>query len=168
MPKDYSSERGSPEYPVCIDSTTTLFFTGSSLIFKAKKQYNYPAISGSTNAKPIPSGHYWIRPKELWRQSAAGYIVRNVIGELRGVPNEGDRHIAAWGWHRITIHPYPDTDTQGRGGFFIHGGDMPGSAGCIDLTYYMELFVKDLERELSSGSDCYIPLFVSYGDAKEA
>ena len=38
----------------------------------------------------------------------------------------------AWGNYRITIHPFTTTETYGRGGFFIHGGDQLGSAGCID------------------------------------
>jgi hypothetical protein len=27
----------------------------------------------------------------------------------------------------------PETQTHGRSGFFVHGGDTPGSAGCIDV-----------------------------------
>ena len=34
------------------------------------------------------------------------------------------------------------TDTFGRGGFSIHGGDVPGSAGCIDLTSGMPGFAE--------------------------
>ena len=49
-------------------------------------------------------------------------------------------YAAAWGSHRITIHPFDSTHTFGRGGFFIHGGTMPGSAGCIDLTSGMPRF----------------------------
>jgi hypothetical protein len=44
------------------------------------------------------------------------------------------------------------TQTYGRSGFCIHGGDSPGSAGCIDLTDQLEAFVhmfreygKDME-----------------------
>src|SRR5690606_25253592 len=40
---------------------------------------------------------------------------------------------ASWGESRIELTPDSGTNTFGRSGFFIHGGDMPGSAGCIDL-----------------------------------
>lgn len=63
---------------------------------------------------PIPEGTYWI---DL-RQRAE---VSNPFAQ------------DAWGPERLTIHPYKTTHTFGRGGFFIHGGSTPGSAGCIDL-----------------------------------
>jgi len=47
------------------------------------------------------------------------------------------------GIHRITIHVSPTTMTLKRGGFFIHGGTHPGSAGCINLHGAMENFVRD-------------------------
>jgi hypothetical protein len=48
---------------------------------------------------------------------------------------------------RYTIHPYISTETYGRGGFFIHGGDAPGSIGCIDLWDHMEDFVPVVKDE---------------------
>ena len=48
---------------------------------------------------------------------------------------------AAWGMHRIWVHPVPGNDLQGRSGFSIHGGTSPGSAGCIDLTDQMKSFM---------------------------
>jgi hypothetical protein len=68
----------------------------------------------------------------------------------------------AWGDFWITIHPYPHSQTYGRGGFFIHGGSTPGSAGCIDLTKNMNKFVAALKWELGKQSECYIPLTVRY------
>ncbi|MEZ5601109.1 MAG: DUF2778 domain-containing protein [Candidatus Competibacteraceae bacterium] len=75
---------------------------------------------------PIPQGIYWIRPDELddnWLNCRLS-----------------DRFANAWGRYRISIHPFT-TETFGRGGFFIHGGATPGSAGCIDLTNHMDRFV---------------------------
>lgn len=68
----------------------------------------------------------------------------------------------AWGNYRLTIHPYPGTVTHARGGFFIHGGATPGSAGCIDLTMYMDHFVEKLIQELKGLPACHIPLNVRY------
>jgi hypothetical protein len=69
---------------------------------------------------------------------------------------------AAWGNFRLTIHPYPSTETYGRGGFFIHGGSTPGSAGCIDLSTNIDKFVEKLTTELKGLPKCYIPLTVLY------
>jgi len=67
-----------------------------------------------------------------------------------------------WGNYRITIHPYPSTKVGDRGGFFIHGGSRPGSAGCIDLTTNMDQFVADLKEAVSPNANCYVSLTVSY------
>ncbi|MFB9124898.1 DUF2778 domain-containing protein [Paraburkholderia dipogonis] len=66
------------------------------------------------------------------------------------------------GVHRITIHVFPSTTTFNRGGFFIHGGTHPGSAGCINLHGQMENFVRELQDEVKADPDCYIPLKVQY------
>ena len=44
----------------------------------------------------------------------------------------------AWGQHRIRIIGR----ALGRGGFFIHGGTLRGSSGCIDLGEKMPEFAK--------------------------
>ncbi|OJT23973.1 hypothetical protein BO221_16965 [Archangium sp. Cb G35] len=49
---------------------------------------------------------------------------------------------SSWGKHRIWLKPKSGTKTYGRSGFSIHGGDNPGSAGCIDLVGQMPNFVK--------------------------
>ena len=69
---------------------------------------------------------------------------------------------SSWGNYRIIIHPYPTTETFGRGGMFLHGGDTPGSAGCIDLWDAMDTLVSDLNAEVGSNIDCVIPLRVHY------
>lgn len=160
---DYSSERYNPTYPHC--GQLRLFFDGSSLQMSGGSQpYRYPAVSGRpvdgrfdygsarqrlSGTGPIPEGIYWIRPDELddnWINSQLS-----------------SQFAAAWGRYRITIHPFTTTETFGRGGFFIHGGTTPGSAGCIDLTNRMDQFVADLRRELGAQAQpCQIHLEVSY------
>ncbi len=39
----------------------------------------------------------------------------------------------AWGDVRIPIEPEEGTDTFGRDRMYVHGGFIPGSAGCIDV-----------------------------------
>ena len=50
-----------------------------------------------------------------------------------------------------------ETNTYGRDGFTIHGGLFPGSAGCIDLTGQISMFISWLE---STGKDLVV--YVEY------
>lgn len=130
-----------------------------------RSAFVFPAVSGKPDARgrfdlsraaqarvsegPIPEGEYWIAPGELWENSA--------LKDMLGITPR-----SAWGNYRIAVHPFPSTETYGRGGFFIHGGIRPGSAGCIDLTGYMDAFVQALNEEMKGRPPCYIPLSVRY------
>ena len=162
---NYKAERFKPKVPVCFKSKLSLLFDGNSLILsiadKNIKKISYPAASGKLNEHkkfdyslsrqkmpflgPIPEGNYWIKPSELWKN--AWYRPGST---------------SAWGNYRLAIHPYPSTKTYGRGGFFIHGGRIPGSAGCIDLTSYVDQFIGDIRKALPGSKECYIPLTVKY------
>ena len=173
MSDPYTAERGTPTVPACGNPPLTLEFTGTHLIFRASSAtITFPAVSGRAvyrpdpatgkftratfdygvdrqkvkGVGPIPEGRYWVNPGDLWKN--AFYKV--------WAPTD------AWGNYRLTIHPYPDTETYGRGGFFIHGGATPGSAGCIDLTSAMDDFVTWLKKEAGGGANCYIALRVKY------
>ncbi len=94
--------------------------------------------------RPIPEGEYWITFEEMWEN--AWYKPGST---------------AAWENFRIAIHPYPNTEIYSRGGLFVHGGDVRGSADCIDLTQCMDRFVKQMKAELAT-KKCFIPLTVKY------
>ena len=56
------------------------------------------------------------------------------------------------------LTPAAGTDMQNRpGGFSIHGGGSPGSAGCIDATSNATRFLNAVDR-----STPMVPVFVSY------
>jgi hypothetical protein len=126
-----------------------------------KRSYFYWAVSGhpspdgrfdysldrqqKSQEGPIPEGDYWLQPSQMWTNR--WYNVAPT---------------AAWGVHRITIHVFPTTMTFKRGGFFIHGGTHPGSAGCINLHGGMENFVRELQDEVKADRDCFILLKVRY------
>ena len=84
-----------------------------------------------TGYGPIPEGRYWIDPAltDVWHWWD---------------PYDYDWWFktSAWGYYRTPLEPI---DPQKRGGFFIHGGLFPGSAGCIDLTNRNEDFHDWLE-----------------------
>ena len=162
----YGSEWKNPTVGFC-KGRLSLLFNGKKLYVRRMEGENtgYPAVSGKAEAGqngewvfdysasrqddrdtgPIPAGLYWIKPSELWEN--AWY-------------KPGSEE--AWGTHRITIHPYRSTDTFCRGGFFIHGGSVPGSAGCIDLTKNMAHFVKDIKASIGEDTKCKIELTVEY------
>jgi len=48
----------------------------------------------------------------------------------------------AWGNYRAPLIPYPGQDMFNRDSFYIHGGSIPESHGCIDLTDQMDDFAK--------------------------
>lgn len=161
MPSNkYSAERYDSSLAHC--SALSLHFNGTTLELRGGKvNYIYPAVSGkkgvdrtfsysqerqrAPNGGPIPAGKYWINPDEIW--------------ELEWYDFWTDED--GWGKHRVTIHPFTTTVTHGRGGFFIHGGKNPGSAGCIDLTSKISDFVNDLGKE-GARRKCQIHLTVEY------
>lgn len=150
---DYSAERYNPSLRHCAvnGSNVSLHFDGRRLSMTASgRRLTYSAVSGRKingtfdyspqrqrigQSGPIPEGVYWINPGEFQVQ------VNLLVWERWDS--------SAWGRQRITIHPFLTTDTRNaagsnRGGFFIHGGNQPGSAGCIDLATQMGQFYRDL------------------------
>lgn len=69
---------------------------------------------------PIPPGEYAFNTRDIDKVHGLRYLWRRVV--------HGD-----WGHYYVRLHPAPDTQMYGRDGIYIHGGDTPGSAGCIDL-----------------------------------
>ena len=167
---DYSGERGEPTAVGCgtvallfdgyylkllsaVNSTTVIEAWHARSGTKENGVFNYSvARQGIANLGPIPAGEYWIQPIQL-RENPFYYSS------------------SSWGSHRITIHPRTATNTNSRGGFFIHGGSTFGSAGCIDLATAMNSFARRLQSVAPSPSrvctaspaDCTIPLSVVYG-----
>jgi RHS repeat-associated protein len=75
---------------------------------------------------PIPRGLYQIRSRELSDPSLAGDVARRLKGD--------------WGDWRVRLHRQTVDEENRmswkpttRDNFFLHGGDMQGSAGCIDV-----------------------------------
>ena len=172
----YDYERHTKEQAYCTGNVS-LHFNGETLqmyavIDNVGSTRTYRAVSGKplpnkgfdysserqkmSKEGPIPEGKYWVYPNEFWRN--AWY--------KRGSEE-------SWGNYRITLHPDKQTETYGRGGFFIHGGHFPGSIGCVDLTSSMDQFYKDLMKAIGysyniktiKNTYCQIPLWVDYAPA---
>ncbi len=104
-----------------------------------------PAMSGAhgyqarqyqtvKNRGPLPEGMYYVD------QAGRQYInpVTEALGHVSLGGWSGGR--SAWGDSRAWLKPIDRQNTFGRDGFSIHGGDIPGSAGCIDITSHMPEF----------------------------
>jgi hypothetical protein len=107
---------------------------------------------------PIPAGNYWMNICEESSPGGSGYR------------RQSFRHwvaTRAWGVYSVSLHPEPETDTYGRGGFFIHGGKYWGSAGCIDIKEKDAELDKLFEKAYKENGCkcCYVPLAVEYQHA---
>jgi peptidoglycan hydrolase-like protein with peptidoglycan-binding domain len=118
------------------------------------KRYNMkPAEWAKTpNEGPTPPGIYLLGPEQvqrgsdylegnktlelLTRQRAEGYPeFTKVYGEMGHEFGQGTPMARyAWGNYRYALKPTKSTDTFGRTSMYLHGGSVPGSIGCIDLS----------------------------------
>ena len=147
----------------------SLKFDGQNLVWLQNGQpvKYYPATSGRadyqsaqyTNERkrgPIPEGDYL-----LGQGTGEDYNNKEEMSWWRKfVPwndNPWYENPAAWGKSRIPIQPIPTTNTFGRHSMYVHGGNVPGSAGCIDLTYANDDFYNDFKNYNGT-----LPLKVKY------
>lgn len=121
---------------------------------------SWPAVSGRPGTTkddqhikgrgPIPEGSYTLDPNKTDKLNP--FDPRDYDWWITGGPY-------AWGWERVPIDPDEGTNTYGRGGFFVHGGKVPGSAGCVDLTSYADDFFDYFNQNYSEP----VPFLVDYG-----
>ncbi len=136
-------------------STITLKFDGERIhvIENGKEIASYPAASGRPgkdgafdysiyrqqikNVGPIPEGSYLIDSDNTQKWADLSFSQKTAailnLGQFPG-------GTIAWGSERVDIIPLNTTNVYNRFGFTIHGGAIPGSAGCIDLTTYDKAF----------------------------
>ncbi len=99
---------------------------------KVRGTYPYtsgvPGVSDETirNQGPIPKGVYYLDPNKIVKYDPE----KLNLWDLRREPSWP---LGSWGHYRVKLHPATETITHGRDGFYLHGGDTPGSLGCIDV-----------------------------------
>jgi len=114
-----------------------------------KEGYQSPAYQSKKDKGPIPEGEWYVRQDRYQRKPPIG---ANWIEDLKNTLGGGlwPGGENAWGKNRIWLIPKRVKITYGRSGFSIHGGETMGSAGCIDLSSSMPLFIL---KFLSYGSN---------------
>ena len=115
------------QYAVFDGKTLVVYDAGEKVAefagVSGKPGYQSPQYQNKKDTGPIPAGTYVARKK--------GFQNRDDYGPIKKYTSwPGGEH--GWGKHRVWLEPSKETDTYGRGGFSIHGGEEPGSAGCID------------------------------------
>jgi Protein of unknown function (DUF2778) len=99
---------------------------------------NNPRYVGISDNGPIPEGEYRFLATDMTTFTAyeqAQMLLGGTYVDPRGVSLHG----GDWGAGRVALAPIrllPSRfcgDTATRSGFFLHGGVMPGSSGCIDI-----------------------------------
>ena len=100
---------------------------------------------------PLPEGTYWVKQNNLqhwddlpWYNKLASSVSGGRISDKKfGAWPGGTK---SWGKHRIWLEPDANTNTYGRNGLAIHGGDEFGSEGCIDLEKGIDDFAQNFKE----------------------
>jgi hypothetical protein len=99
---------------------------------------NNPRYVGIADNGPIPEGEYTFAADQITTFSAAEQA-QMILGGSYTDPLGRSLHGGDWGSGRVALSPrhiLPSRfcgNTSRRSGFFLHGGIMPGSSGCIDI-----------------------------------
>lgn len=98
--------------------------------------YQSPIYQDKKDVGPLPEGYYDVQQNDYREMDALDVLLGEVgMGKFPG-------SFSSWGTKRISLTPSSGNEMYGRGGFTIHGGSVPGSRGCIDLTNENEDFMK--------------------------
>lgn len=144
-----------------------LYFTGKRLwLAGGRAPTSFDAVSGTPGKyEPIPNGNYWIDPDRTHKLEWFDDLSKKVLYDAVNLRRPGTGllgHQSAWGNYRIPIEQEAAQQQKTRrGNFFIHGGDVPGSAGCIDVGKEMDVFVGALKQEVKWANQKRIPLYVN-------
>ena len=100
---------------------------------------NNPRYVGIADNGPIPEGEYSFRLLEMTTFTAEEQLKMTLAAEGEYVDPKGLSLHGDWGAARGALNPIriePSKfggSTATRSGFYLHGGVMPGSSGCIDI-----------------------------------
>jgi len=109
--------------------------------------YMNPKYQKCRDLGPIPEGEYYFDPADIERPP----LLDRIMG-------------SDWGKYRVRLFPLGNTAERitsfnRTGGFYIHGGRVEGTAGCID-TGDRDVAFRDLLRDHGG----LVPLYVDYSN----
>jgi hypothetical protein len=100
---------------------------------------NNPRYVGIADNGPIPEGRYEFRASQFATFSTVEQL-RMIGGGSFTDPFGMPLHGGDWGAGRVPLSPISLVpaakgcgNTSARSGFYLHGGSLPGSSGCIDV-----------------------------------
>lgn len=147
------------------DTAKLLYFSGRLKFMKQKEAGKFKEVG------PTPPGFYTTGPLEsregkLMKFSAVNSWWNWFTGKLDtskgGFQDDTEWSKIAWGNYRMPLIPKKSTDTFGRSGFYIHGGSIAGSHGCIDLGDDMDDFAKYYSAWMVNTKKTSIDVEVNY------
>jgi hypothetical protein len=129
------SHAGQSGRPVSVRATDAAACKGST----SDSYLNNPSYVGIQDFGPIPAGDYVFGLSSFATFSTAEQMSM-VLGGMFTDPFGTPLHGGDWGSGRAPLRPVKILpgppgcgDTVRRSGFYLHGGSLPGSSGCIDI-----------------------------------
>jgi hypothetical protein len=121
--------------PLAVRSADAIACGGTT----SESYLNNPRYVGIRDNGPIPEGRYQFRATQM--ATFTGTEQAQLLpGGHHTDPFGVSLHGGDWGAGRVALAPIRIVpgprgcgDTAARSGFFLHGGIMPGSSGCIDI-----------------------------------
>jgi RHS repeat-associated protein len=145
------------------NGTNLTLMDNGNAVFSARAVSGRPLDDGSFDYSteqqkksfegPIPAGNYSINPQKIQR-----WLDQSLMQKAASIFGKGTwpGGTYSWGAARVWIESGGD---ETRGNFSIHGGFIPGSAGCIDLVNGDRNFFNALQNYNYLNN---IPLIVKY------
>ncbi len=124
-------------------------------------------FTGIKDKGPIPEGVYTLSPPGITEFSTGeqlDLLFSGIVGAMNVTVQGQSIHSGDWGAGRVHLNPVsvrqgPCGNAKGRSAFFLHGGLLRGSSGCIDI----QTSFDDLAAFLS-GYRRPVTLKVEYAD----
>ena len=139
------------------DGKTIKILVNGRTVFETKAYSGKPQEDGSfdysienqkrENIGPIPEGEYFVDLAKTQKWQDLDFIQKSAALFKMGRFPGGT---IAWGSERVDLTPNGANIYGRAGGFTIHGGAVPGSAGCIDLTTNDRAFFNVLHTHAKS------------------
>lgn len=126
------------------------------------------------DAGPLPEGQYSVgpletrsgQPEEIGALEAFWYKLTGQVEDDISTNRQFCKNTIlsriSWGNYRLAITPTGGQKMYNRSAFYVHGGSLAGSHGCIDLTDDMEDFAKFFGVWSSANKKTKMPLIVKY------